>query len=491
MTEVLNPLNSRAFDKSSESKSPLNTYRQQTKPNPLKREEILSVLQNLELDGPIVDYMVAHGVISSVSASELMQSKCKHNQKIEKLLDLLDSECDSPPRYSKNAKLVLLTNALRSTGQHALASQLDRGRKIKPAPFVSAKLNDTGYGSDIDLSADPSSPELRRRGQLNLWVQVAAIRLSSASCQQLLVPPSAEPPSPSKDKKRQSPPSEYPKRNTKLDETCDAVKNLLETSNGAYFWIDLKSSFYSPTSTFEVAPKSLSNILTKASQPEMAKPKSKVSALERILFCICCGFSRRPNKSLEKLASPRGSEDCDSTPEVQTQEPLISSDAASQKAPSENLEANRAREQALRLAKLAILDAKSNEFYTALANPLSDALVKFLEQTLGVLVLGARVDSHCPDDCLPESLLQLSSPAAAVSIVATTPEVLGRLNDAVILTPQLNSPSLPPASSLSSALEGIFQRESGFLEKIDVKDIRLSVALQADEVKLAASELEE
>lgn len=223
----------------------------------------------------------------------------------------------------------------------------------------------------------------------------------------------------------------------------------------------------------------------------MAKPKSKVSALERILSCICCGFSRRPNKSLEKLASPRGSEDCDSTPEVQTQEPLISSDAASQQAPSEDLEATKAREQALRLAKLAILDAKSNEFYTALANPLSDALVKFLEQTLGVLVLGARVDSHCPDDCLPESLLQLSSPAAAVSIVATTPEVLGRLNDAVTLTPQLNTPSLPPASSLSSALEGIFQRESGFLEKIDVKDIRLSVALQADEVKLAASELEE
>lgn len=149
MTEVLNPLNRRAFDKSSESKSPMSTYRQQTKPNPLKREEILSVLQNLELDGPIIDYMVAHGVISSVSASELMQSKCKHNQKIEKLLDLLDSECDSPPRYSKNAKLVLLTNALRSTGQHALASQLDRGRKIKPAPIVSAKLNDTGYGSDI------------------------------------------------------------------------------------------------------------------------------------------------------------------------------------------------------------------------------------------------------------------------------------------------------------------------------------------------------
>ncbi|VDN97307.1 unnamed protein product [Rodentolepis nana] len=150
MAEVLNRLNTDGFNKSPESKSPLNTYGQQAKSSPLKREEILSVLQNLELDGPIIDYMVAHGVISSVSASELMQSKCKHNQKVEKLLDLLDSECDSPPRYSKNAKLALLTNALRSTGQHALASQLDRGRKIKPSPIVSAKFNDTGYGSDID-----------------------------------------------------------------------------------------------------------------------------------------------------------------------------------------------------------------------------------------------------------------------------------------------------------------------------------------------------
>lgn len=151
----------------------------------------------------------------------------------------------------------------------------------------------------------------------------------------------------------------------------------------------------------------------------------------------------------------------------------------------------RSREQALRLAKLAILDAKSNDFYSALASPLSDALVKFLEQTLGVLVLGARVESHCPNDCLPEGLLQPLSASMAVSIVATTREVLERLHDAITLTPQENSPHLLPASSLSSALETIFQQEKDFMEKIDVKDIRLSVALQADEMRLAASELEE
>ncbi|KAL5964847.1 hypothetical protein TSMEX_007430 [Taenia solium] len=193
MTEVLNSLNICVNDRSSVSKSlptsPSNTVRRHIKQSPLSRDEIMSILQGLVIEGPLVDYMVAHGVVSSSSARELTQGDCKNEQKIEKLLDLLDSECDTPQHYSQNAKLVLLTNALRNTGQHALASQLDRGRKIKPAPLASTKLSDTGYGSDISAAADPSSPNFRRRGQLNLWVQVAAIRLSHASYQQFHPPP--------------------------------------------------------------------------------------------------------------------------------------------------------------------------------------------------------------------------------------------------------------------------------------------------------------
>ncbi|VDM22209.1 unnamed protein product [Hydatigera taeniaeformis] len=45
----------------------------------------------------------------------------------------------------------------------------------------------------LGAAADPSSPSLRRRGQLSLWVQVAAIRLSHASCQQLCLPPTSLP----------------------------------------------------------------------------------------------------------------------------------------------------------------------------------------------------------------------------------------------------------------------------------------------------------
>ncbi|VDK37351.1 unnamed protein product [Taenia asiatica] len=515
MTEVLNSLNICANDRSSASKSlptsPSNTVRRHIKQSPLSRDEIMSILQGLVIEGPLVEYMVAHGVVSSSSARELTQGDCKNEQKIEKLLDLLDSECDTPQHYSQNAKLVLLTNALRNTGQHALASQLDRGRKIKPAPLAPTKLSDTGYGSDINLelmyhpnqkvqfpigyrdlaifiiiagaAADSSSPSFRRRGQLNLWVQVAAIRLSHASYQQFHPPP----PSLLQTHTSRSPLSSQPRSKKRPlssespscceAETGGAVKGLLETSKGAYFWIDLKGA--------SIPSAEPTNPAATAAPCVTSKPVPKVSAISRLLSCLCCTAKRRKSPDA-KARSPIDSVDCRLPSFVCP----LPSHSTSQESSPDDFEM-RSREQALRLAKLAILDAKSNDFYSALASPLSDALVKFLEQTLGVLVLGARVESHCPNDCLPEGSLQPLSASMAVSIVATTHEVLERLHDAITLTPQENLPHLPPASSLSSALETILQQETDFMEKIDVKDIRLSVALQADEMRLAASELEE
>ena len=153
MTEVLNHTNTFPFGKSLDTKcgftSPLPHPKHQPKNGSLSRDEILFILQDLVIESPLVDYMVAHGVISQSSAQELMTEECKGEQKIRKLLQLLDSEYDTPQHFSHNAKLVLLTNALRSTGQHSLASRLDCGRKIKPAPLATAKLSDTGYGSDL------------------------------------------------------------------------------------------------------------------------------------------------------------------------------------------------------------------------------------------------------------------------------------------------------------------------------------------------------
>ncbi|KAL5964848.1 hypothetical protein TSMEX_007431 [Taenia solium] len=253
--------------------------------------------------------------------------------------------------------------------------------------------------------------------------------------------------------------------------------SLLETSKGAYFWIDLKGASISSTEPTNPAATAASCVTS--------KPIPKVSAISRLLSCLCCTAKRRKSPDA-KARSPIDSVDYRLPSFVCP----LPSHSTSQESSADDFEM-RSREQALRLAKLAILDAKSNDFYSALASPLSDALVKFLEQTLGVLVLGARVESHCPNDCLPEGSLQPLSASMAVSIVATTYEVLERLYDAITLTSQENLPHLPPASSLSSALETILQQETDFMEKIDVKDIRLSVALQADEMRLAASELEE
>ncbi|VDD81491.1 unnamed protein product [Mesocestoides corti] len=609
--------------------------------------------------------MVAHGVISASSARELLQVQGKGTNGIEKLLDLLGSECDTPQHYTQDAKLVLLTNALRSTGQHALASRLDCGRKIKPAPPTDAKLDSNEYGcgsglkivvlsfggvllepipciirplrfdatfqlfcgglrrndthyfeltevssccwtglvisapSDLvvrffvpvavtnppdfggpetgtpcavarspfkaratdgvitavcnlskngavrqasssasicrfrpdcgnsllvlvavdaalfspgdsffwsgragdktrapvssgyarhngclllayydgaDAAGGPASPTLRRRGQLSLWVQVAAIRLSPVYYEQLVPPPSP----PQRRKKRL-----VPLTNATLEDGV-VVQNLMETSHGAYFWIDLRSSSVKPLSPEHVTSTPLC---------ETSTLKSQESAVSRFLCFVCCVRKRhkqsaqQPPPPTGTIDGPRASVDYRLPSSVLPLSPPTQSIKEATPEPPK-VSKEREQEERLRRMKLAILDAKSSDFYAGLANPLSDAVVKFLEQTLGVLVLGARVESRCPVDCLPQGLLQPLSAAATVSIVATTCEALERLHAAVTLLPQENS-HLPPSSALSTALESIFRQEVGFLESIDIQDVRLSVGLQEEEVKLAANELAE
>lgn len=123
-------------------------YRSTPKQNRLSRVEIIKVLNDLVLEAPLLDYIVAHGVITSDAALELMQSPGDNTRQIERLLDLLEGDYETPQHHSHDAKIVLLTNALRSTGQHALASQLDCGRKIKPAPRISTKLGIPGPGDE-------------------------------------------------------------------------------------------------------------------------------------------------------------------------------------------------------------------------------------------------------------------------------------------------------------------------------------------------------
>ncbi len=108
-------------------------------------------------------------------------------------------------------------------------------------------------------------------------------------------------------------------------------------------------------------------------------------------------------------------------------------------------------------------------------------------------MLGARVEDHCPAECAPQGALQAHASAATVSILATTCDAVERLHAAVSVShPEGHSAdTLPPSSTLAAALEAIFQSEEGFLEGIDIQDIRLSVGLEEEELRLAANELDE
>lgn len=263
---------------------------------------------------------------------------------------------------------------------------------------------------------------------------------------------------------------------------------ILETSHGAYFWIDLKSSrICSPLTSF---------IQPVESPP---KPPPKACALSRFLCLLCCVGKQRNRKSSNAsvataIKTPR--------PSVDYRLPSSILPFASQDLEKTDLQhlpdgccaevaAECARQERLRQAKLAVLDAKSNDFYRGLANPLSDAVVKYLEQSLGVLVLGADVEDRCPENCCPAGILQAQTAAASLSILATTCDAVERLHAAVSVPALPTSSTLPPSSTLSMALEAIFKQEKDFLEAMGVQDIRLSVGLEEEELRLAASELEE
>ncbi|VDL99788.1 unnamed protein product [Schistocephalus solidus] len=228
----------------------------------LSRADISKILNPLELDAPLVDYLVAHGAISAEMAKELLRWECfseRETSKIETLLDCLEIFDKSVQNIAndahvvvQNPKLILLINALRSTGQHALASRLDSGPRILPSRFTTSPgTTDADYDPAEDVAlkyhggaADNFGPHdvtiapsgkaktsqwelvlpriepvhpnaslvkvivliinpptlpagslgdargsVRRRGQLRLWLQVAAIKVNPARYEELILPP--------------------------------------------------------------------------------------------------------------------------------------------------------------------------------------------------------------------------------------------------------------------------------------------------------------
>ncbi len=132
----------------------LSTIETEKNDDSLTREEVEKHMQLLELEPLLVEYLVKHGAISSSDASELLEHSQSEKSQAKHLLNLLDFEdhySDISNGCYQNPKLLLFVNALRNTGQHELASRLDCGRKINPAPPTPLLL---GHDGDLDSSAE-------------------------------------------------------------------------------------------------------------------------------------------------------------------------------------------------------------------------------------------------------------------------------------------------------------------------------------------------
>ncbi|KAF5404600.1 hypothetical protein PHET_01873 [Paragonimus heterotremus] len=140
----------------------------------------------------------------------------------------------------------------------------------------------------------------------------------------------------------------------------------------------------------------------------------------------------------------------------------------------------------LQCVKLALLDTKSNEFYNVLLDPSSaihDAMVKYFEQSCGVLVLDSQL---CENKLGPSPAV----PVPCVTVVATQTEVVGRLRDAYKPDDSSYAKQNPP--SVGSKLANDFTTimvQNGILAVLQLQDLRLSVMLDPNELDLAIEEL--
>ncbi|VDN08864.1 unnamed protein product [Dibothriocephalus latus] len=138
----------------------LATTLNESKCETLSRADISKILDTLELDAPLVDYLVAHGAISADTAKHLLYWDSYSEGAISKTdtllncLEIFDESVDYHT-VAQNPKLTLLINALRSTGQHALASRLDTGPRILPSRFTNSPgTKNREYESTEDVELD-------------------------------------------------------------------------------------------------------------------------------------------------------------------------------------------------------------------------------------------------------------------------------------------------------------------------------------------------
>ncbi|VDO61343.1 unnamed protein product [Schistosoma margrebowiei] len=170
---------------------------------------------------------------------------------------------------------------------------------------------------------------------------------------------------------------------------------------------------------------------------------------------------------------------------------------------------NSADDYKTRMVSRAILDSKSVQFYnTVLENgsSLRDAIVKYLEQSSGVLVLDCKLgrfsQTFNSNSMAPESVSAL-----CVILIATQSEIIKRLSEDCSLHSSESKPSstevnnylrlpvvktLPSKLTLTSKLADDLATvliRAGALCQLELQNLRLSVTLDPNEVQLAIKEL--
>ncbi|CAH8513244.1 unnamed protein product [Schistosoma bovis] len=450
--------------------------------------------ESLDVQPPLLDYLVRHHAISEESSLKIMQAdKLQRPSLLLSAVGLpvfngiINSKSSPTCSYAPPPGLALLLNALRHTGHHELASYLDCSRRINPSSV------DGGMNSGCsDLS------DKRRRGQISLWIQLLAIKVSPALYNQL-TPNATRKDSfvlPSHVEKMQE-----NNRPFNLNGQDERKPGHLQRLPSLPIWID-------HTTTPRLATNTNQSNMDYVKPAENTIKSARNQWIKLLLPLVCC---LRQSKSSNKMSPKNPPVDGCTKFNLANNETYrdISLNQNSSKDYSKCPIINSADDYKTRMVSRAILDSKSVQFYnTVLENgsSLRDAIVKYLEQSSGVLVLDCKLgrfsQTFNSNSMAPESVSAL-----CVILIATQSEIIKRLSEDCSLHSSETKPSstevnnylrlpavktLPSKLTLTSKLADDLATvliRAGALCQLELQNLRLSVTLDPKEVQLAIKEL--
>lgn len=458
---------------------------------------LTDTFESLDVQPPLLDYLVRHHAISEESSLEIMQAdKLQRPSLLLSAVGLpvfngiINSKSSPTCSYPPPPGLALLLNALRHTGHHELASHLDCSRRINPS-----SVNGGMTSGCSDLS------DKRRRGQISLWIQLLAIKVSPALYNQLT-------PNATKNKTKDS--FVLPSHVEKMQESNKLfdLKDQDERMPGHFQRLPSLPIWIDHTTTPRLATHTNQSNMDYIKPAENTIKNARNQWIKLLLPLVCC---LRQSKTSNKMSPKNPPIDGCTKLNMANNEAYrdISLHQNSSKDDSRCPVINSADDFKTRMASRAILDSKSVQFYnTVLENgsALRDAIVKYLEQSSGVLVLDCKLgrfsQTFNSNNMAPESVSAL-----CVILIATQSEIIKRLSDDCSLHSSETKPSskevnnylrlpvvktLPSKLMLTSKLADDLATvliRAGALCQLELQNLRLSVTLDPNEVQLAIKEL--